>query len=147
MTAVEEMKKMNDDAAQSISSQIESTHAIESGFDHTDTAIIAEDTTVSGDLQGTGNILVKGTVTGRIRVDGAVTVAGSGTVRGPIEAGTVYVSGRVVGDITAKTSLRLEMAGSITGDATMRSFTISDGGYFSGQSHMTESGAEPVIIY
>lgn len=138
---------MNDDTKQPISSQIESTHATEAGSDHTDTTIIAKDTTVSGDLQGTGNILVEGTVTGGIRLDGTVTVARSGAVRGPIEADTVYVSGCVVGDITAKTSLHLEMTGSIVGDVTMRSFAISDGGYFNGQSHMTESGAEPIIIY
>ncbi len=90
---------------------------------------------------------MEGTVIGGIGLDGTVTVARSGTVRGPIEADMVYVSGCVVGDITAKTSLRLEMTGSITGDVTMRSFTISDGGYFNGQSHMTESGAEPVILY
>ena len=76
-----------------------------------------------------------------------MTVARSGAVRGPIAADVVYVSGCVVGDITAKTSLHLEMTGSITGDVTMRSFTISDGSYFNGQSHMTESGAEPVILY
>ena len=112
-----------------------------------DTTIIAEGTAVSGDLYGTGSVLVEGTVTGGIRVDGTVTVARAGLVKGPIQAGDVCVSGSVAGDITARAAVRLEMTGSITGSVTMRSFTIEDGGYFNGQSHMTASGAEPVILY
>lgn len=145
--AVEEMKKMSGDANQPTGFQIESAHAITAEPDDADTTIIAKGITLSGDLHGTGNILVEGAVIGGIRLDGAVTVARSGAVRGPIEADTVYVSGCVVGNITAKACLHLEMTGSITGDVTMRTFTISDGGYFNGQSHMTESGAEPVILY
>ena len=112
-----------------------------------DTTIITKNTAVSGELRGTGSVLVEGTVAGGIRVDGTVTVAGSGVVRGPIEAGTVRVAGSVTGDITAWAAVRLEMTGSITGDVTMRSFTIEDGGYFNGRSHMTATGAEPVILY
>ena len=112
-----------------------------------DTTVITKNTTVSGDLCGTGSVLVEGTVTGGIRVDGTVTVAGSGRVNGPIQAGDVCVAGSVTGDITARANLRLEMTGIITGSVTMRSFTIEDGGHFDGQSHMTASDAEPVILY
>ena len=113
----------------------------------TDTTVILDGTTVSGELYGAGSVLIEGTFLGGIRVDGAVTVARSGVVKGPIEAEDVCVAGSVTGDITARAALRLEMTGSITGSATMRSFTIEDGGYFNGQSHMTATGAEPVILY
>ena len=112
-----------------------------------DTTVIVKNTTVSGELYGTGNVLIEGTFLGGIRVDGTVTVAGSGVVKGPIRAGDVCVAGSVTGDIAAKAALRLEMTGSITGNVTMRSFTIEDGGCFDGQSHMTATGAEPVILY
>ena len=112
-----------------------------------DTTVITKSTTLSGELYGTGSVLVEGTLTGGIKVDGTVTVAGSGVVIGPIEAENVRVAGSVTGAITARAAVRLEMTGSITGDVTMRSFTIEDGGYFNGQSHMTASGAEPVILY
>ena len=111
------------------------------------TTVIDKSTTVSGRLRGTGNVLVEGTFTGGIQVDGTVTVAGSGVVNGPIRAEDVFVAGSVTGDITAGGAVRLEMTGSITGSVTMRSFTIEDGGYFNGQSHMTALGAEPVILY
>ena len=112
-----------------------------------DITTILKCTTISGELYGTGDILIEGTVLGGIRVDGAVTVARSGVVKGPIQAGDVSVAGNVTGDITAGGVLRLEMTGSITGNATMRSFVIEDGGCFDGQSHMTATGAEPVILY
>ena len=112
-----------------------------------DTTIIFSGTTVSGELYGTGNVLVEGTLLGGIRVDGTVTVARSGAVRGPIQARDVSVAGSVTGDIAAGAVLRLEMTGSITGNVTMRSFIIEDGGCFDGQSHMTATGAEPLILY
>ena len=112
-----------------------------------DTTVIIKGTAVSGELRGTGSVLVEGTVSGGIRVDGTVTVAGTGVVKGPIEAQSVCVAGSVTGDITARGALRLEMTGSITGSVTMRSFTIEDGGCFDGQSHMTQAGTEPVILY
>ena len=113
----------------------------------TDTTVIVESTTVSGELYGVGNVLIEGRVIGGVRVDGTVTVAESGVVKGPIQAGNVCVTGLVIGDIVAKTAVRLEMTGSITGSVTMRSFVIEDGGSFDGQSHMTSSGGEPVILY
>ena len=112
-----------------------------------DTTVIVRRAAVTCDLFGTGNVLIEGTFLGRIRVDGTVTVARSGVVNGPIQAGDVVVAGSVTGDIAARATLRLEMTGSITGNVAMRSFTIEDGGCFDGQSHMTASGAEPVILY
>ena len=112
-----------------------------------DTTVITKGTTVSGELYGTGSVLIEGTFLGGIRVDGTVTVERSGIVKGPIRAGDVSVAGTVTGDIAAGTVLRLEMTGSITGNVTMRSFVIEDGGCFDGQSHMTALGAEPVILY
>ena len=109
--------------------------------------VITRRATVSGELYGTGDVLIEGTFLGGIRVDGNVTVARTGVVKGPIRAGDVSVAGTVTGDISAKSTLRLEMKGSITGNVTMRSFTIEDGGCFDGQSHMTVSGAEPVVLY
>lgn len=112
-----------------------------------DATIIAEDVTALGDLNGTGSVYVNGTVIGKIKLNGTVTVAKTGAVEGPILADTVIVSGTVRGNIAAKEYLRLEMTGSITGDIVVKSFTIEDGGYFSGRSHMTKSGEEPVIEY
>ena len=112
-----------------------------------DTTVITKGAAVSGELYGTGSILIEGTFFGTIRVDGTVTVAASGAVKGPIEAENVVVAGSVTGDIAARGFLRLEMTGNISGDVTMRSFTIEDGGCFDGRSHMTALGAEPVILY
>lgn len=138
---------MNGDTKQLSNSQNELVHTAAAEPDLADDTIIAKDITISGRLHGTGNVLIEGTVIGGTKLDGVVNVARSGTVKGPIEANTVNVAGCVVGDVTAKACLRLEMTGSITGDVTMSSFTIEDGGYFNGQSHMTNSGTEPVILY
>ena len=110
------------------------------------TTVIDKHTTVTGELYGPDSVLIEGTVLGGVRVNGDVTVAGSGVVKGPIRAENVCVAGSVTGDIAARATVRLEMTGSITGNVTMRSFVIEDGGYFDGRSHMTATGAEPVIL-
>lgn len=112
-----------------------------------DTTVIAKGATASGELSGTGDVLVEGSVIGAIRIHGTVTVAAAGVVKGPIQADSVCVAGCVEGNIAAKTYLRLELTGSITGDVTVSSFIIEDGGYFCGRSQMTGSGEEPVILY
>ena len=109
--------------------------------------VIAKGVTVTGDLFGTGDVLIEGTVIGRIKLDGTVTVAKTSVVKGPIQAESVYVSGAVKGNIAAKKCLRLEITGSIIGDVTVSSFIIEDGAYFNGRSHMTKTGEEPVIEY
>lgn len=110
-------------------------------------AVIAPAVTVTGGIYGSGPVLVEGTVTGEIKVRGDVTVIKDGAVRGPIQADTVTVSGSVEGDVAARTRLQLEMTGSIQGDVTTCSFTIADGSYFNGRSHMTKPGEEPTFLY
>lgn len=112
-----------------------------------DTTLITENITVSGDLCGSGDVLIEGTVIGKIKLNGTVTVARTGFVKGPILAASVYVAGSVEGNIAAKNCLRLEMTGSVTGDVVVGSFIIEDGAHFNGRSHMTKPGAEPVIEY
>ena len=129
------------------SSQISLAHTVDGKPDHASDTVIAKGITVLGDLRGAGNVLVEGTVIGGIWLDGAITVEISGTVKGPVQADAVDIAGAVEGDIVSKTYLHLNMTGSITGDVTMRSFTIEDGGYFSGRSHMTSASEEPVILY
>lgn len=112
-----------------------------------DRTFIAKGINASGVLSGAGTVLIEGALTGKIKLDGAVTIAESGVVRGPIAADTLYVSGAVKGNVAARTCLRLNMSGSIEGDVMTRSFVIEDGGYFNGQSRMTKSDAEPIILY
>lgn len=111
------------------------------------TTFIANDVTVSGDLCGTGDVMIEGTVNGKIKLNGTVTVAEAGFVKGPIIAVSVYVAGSVEGNIATKDCLRLEMTGSVTGDVVVGSFIIEDGANFNGRSHMTKPGEEPVIEY
>lgn len=113
----------------------------------TGATVIAEGMTLTGDLLGVGDVLIQGTVVGKIKLNGTVTVAKAGFVKGPILADSVYVAGSVEGNIAAKNCLRLEITGSVTGDVVVSSFIIRDGAYFSGRSHMTKPGEEPIIEY
>ena len=111
------------------------------------TTVIFTDATVNGTILGRDDISVEGAVVGKIRVEGTVTIERSGVVRGPIQADTVVVAGKVTGNITARTRLQLQMTGSIKGDVTTCSFTIEDGSFFDGRRHLTTRGVEPLLLY
>lgn len=102
-------------------------------------ALISKDLVVAGCLQGEGVLQVDGTVEGEIKLKGSVTVTPSGCVKGPIEADVVRIAGRVQGNITAHSHLRLEHTGRIDGDVFSSSFVIDDGGKLNGRSTMTEA--------
>ena len=111
------------------------------------TTVILGSVTVTGSILGRDDVLIEGTVVGDIQVEGSVTVAAGGMVKGPIQADAVIVAGAVEGNIAARTRIQLQMTGSIQGDVTTRSFTIEDGSYFNGRSHMTKPGEEPEFLY
>lgn len=111
------------------------------------TTVILSGVTVTGSILGRDDISVEGAVEGKIQVEGAVTIERSGVVKGPIQADTVVVAGSVTGNIAARTRLQLQMTGSIKGDVTTCAFTIEDGSFFDGRSHMTKPGEEPQFLY
>lgn len=112
-----------------------------------DTALIAGGMTVSGALHGHGVIRVEGVVEGKIEQEGTVVITDTGVVKGEISADTVYLAGFVEGSISAKKLLRLEMTGTLSGDAAAASLVIQDGGCLNGWCTMTEAGREPVFLY
>ena len=111
------------------------------------TTVIFTDATVNGTILGRDDISVEGAVVGKIRVEGTVTIERSGVVRGPIQADTVVVAGKGTRNTPARPRLQLQMTGSIKGDVTTCSFTIEDGSFFDGRSHMTKPGEEPQFLY
>jgi len=99
-------------------------------------SVIAEGVTVSGNLRGDGIVQVEGIVEGEVSLKGLVSVAPCGTVKGPVAADTVHVSGLIQGDITAHDQVRLEKTGIISGDIKTASFVIEEGGWLNGRTTM-----------
>ncbi len=102
-------------------------------------ALITKGMMIVGNVQGEGDIQVDGAIEGEIKLQGNVIVAQTGCIKGPIEADVIRVAGRVVGNIFARSHLRLEQTGRIDGDVTTSSFIIDDGGLLNGRTVMEAS--------
>ena len=99
--------------------------------------MIGKNTIIKGEISGTGNLRVDGTVEGGISSEGCVVIGEAGTVNGDIRANTLNVSGQVNGNADISDNLSIAASGQLIGDVKVGSFNIAQGGVFKGRSEMT----------
>ena len=109
------------------------------------TTVISNGITVSGTIEGEGNLRVEGCVDGEIKLEGEIVVAASGKVKGPINAAVVTIAGNVEGNITSHGKLHLERTGSILGDVTTEAFVIDSGGVLNGKTSMIKEAIPNIL--
>ena len=98
--------------------------------------LIADNTTVRGDIHFVGELFVNGRVEGDVVGEGdrsVLTVCESGTVVGQIEASSVIINGRVEGDIRSAGKLELAERANLTGNVTYRAIEMRLGAVLAGQ--------------
>ncbi|MEK6749717.1 MAG: polymer-forming cytoskeletal protein [Pseudomonadota bacterium] len=99
-------------------------------------SIIAQGTTIHGNLEAAGHILVEGAVEGVSNIKGMLTVAATGVINGDVQADVVVVEGHVKGNITAHERLELHETAVIDGDVLATSLIIRSGAVINGASRM-----------
>lgn len=98
--------------------------------------LIGEDTVVEGSLNSKTSLTIYGVVKGQIDCQGRVVIGQSGSVEADVLADDVSVSGKVLGNVTAKSKLQLAPTGSIKGDIKTARLVMEDGGKFDGHCEM-----------
>ena len=96
-------------------------------------ATIGKSVVVKGELSGSEDLYVDGSVEGSISLKGqSLTIGPNGQVRANLEARNVIVHGRVDGNVTASDRVELRKSASLTGDISTARVAIEDGAYFKG---------------
>ncbi|NTW03399.1 MAG: polymer-forming cytoskeletal protein [Oscillochloris sp.] len=108
--------------------------------------IIGANTRFQGSLTSDGNIRIDGSVEGDVEVLGNLIVGETGRVIATVKAQNVHVSGAVKGEITAMEQLEISPTGKVWGDITAAALHIEPGGLFRGQSSMTTTIDEPLLL-
>jgi cytoskeletal protein CcmA (bactofilin family) len=108
--------------------------------------VIGTNTRFVGTLTSDGNIRIDGSVEGDVEVLGNLIVGESGRVIATIKAQNVHVSGAVKGEITAVEQLEISPTGKVWGDIITAALHIEPGGLFRGQSSMTTTIDEPLLL-
>jgi cytoskeletal protein CcmA (bactofilin family) len=102
---------------------------------------IGKSVVLKGELSGSEDLAVEGTVEGTIELrDNVLTIGPSGRIKAQIFAKTVIVLGTVQGNITASDRIDIRDAGSVDGNIVSPRVAIADGAHFRGSVDMQKKG-------
>ena len=108
-----------------------------------DTGWLGSSLRVKGDISGTEDLLIDGSVEGLIQLDGRkLTVGATARVTADINARDVVVYGYVKGNVRAKGRMEIKKDGSVIGNLTTAQIMIEDGADFKGSIEIDRSAAE-----
>ena len=98
-----------------------------------------------GELSGSEDLVVEGTVEGKVELrEHVLTVGSHGKVKAEVFAKIVIVLGEVVGNITASEKVELRESGSVDGDITAPRVGIAEGAHLRGSVDMQKKPAAAV---
>lgn len=99
---------------------------------------------VEGDLKGTGNVLVEGTLTGTLSTDKDVTVGESAEIKANINAMNASVAGAVHGSLNISGHLVIKASARITGDIATKTIAVESGARINGHLKTGDQNGKPV---
>lgn len=97
---------------------------------------IGSEARFDGELSGSSNYSIAGTVNGKCNIDGVVYIEESGAWEGEIQARVVIVAGTVVGNIIATEKLVLENSCVVRGKLSAVAIAIAEGAQYEGKIAM-----------
>ena len=106
---------------------------------------IGEDTSFDGTLTSNKSLTIYGSAKGTIECQGRVVIGQSGNIEADIVADDVTISGKVVGNVTAKSKLEVTSTGIIQGDVKTARLIMEDGGKLEGRCEMLSEGKSAAV--
>lgn len=105
---------------------------------------IGKSVVIKGELSGSEDLTIEGTVEGKIELrQNVLTIGPNAKIKAQVFAKSVIVQGEVHGNITATEKVDLRESGSMDGDVVSPRVAISEGAHFRGSIDMQKAGAKP----
>ena len=98
--------------------------------------IIGAGTSITGDINCSGDIRIDGTLTGNLNVQGKVVIGVTGKIKGEVICKNSEVEGKIEGKISVSELLSLKASSSILGDIKTKKLAIEPGSTFTGNCSM-----------
>jgi len=106
-------------------------------------AHIGKSVVIKGELSGSEDLYVDGTVEGTIQLQGNNLVIGpNGHVHADVNAKGVVIQGKLEGNIRASDRAELRKSAVILGDIVTQRIAIEDGAYFKGKVEIQREAAK-----
>jgi cytoskeletal protein CcmA (bactofilin family) len=105
-------------------------------------ANIGKSITIKGDLTGSEDIVVEGTVEGKVDFpNNQLTIGANGTAKAEITAKTIVVIGRVTGNVHGTERVEIQATGVVEGDVSAPRLVVAEGAVLNGSIHMSQPKA------
>lgn len=98
-----------------------------------DSSVISANTTLRGNVSGTGSLRIEGRVRGDVSVSGDVVIGRQAQVAGNVSGSSVTIAGAVAGDLTATVALNVEASARVLGDLSAPQIGVGDGALVRGR--------------
>ena len=107
--------------------------------------VISESTTVVGDIETQGPLMVSGQVRGNGRIGGTLSVSKSAHWEGDISARQAVLAGRVTGKIVVEDKLEISSSAVISGEIVAKVLAIANGARIEGE--VTVTSGKPILKF
>jgi cytoskeletal protein CcmA (bactofilin family) len=98
---------------------------------------IGKSVVIKGELNGSEDLTIEGSVDGKIELrDHVLTIGSHGKIKAEVFAKVVVVVGEVVGNITASEKVEIRDNGSVDGNIVSPRVAIAEGSHFRGSVDM-----------
>jgi cytoskeletal protein CcmA (bactofilin family) len=107
--------------------------------------VISESTTVVGDVETRGPLMVSGHVRGNGRIGGTLSVGKSAHWEGDISARQAVLAGKVTGKIVIEDKLEISSSAVIHGEIVAKILAIANGARIEGE--VTVTSGKPILKF
>ena len=105
--------------------------------------VIGSGTTVNGDIVSDSAIIrVDGQVNGGVNTKGDLVIGEMGIINGNVYASSVYLAGKIDGDVEATNKIEIEAKGKLLGNIQTKLLAMDETAVIQGQVNMTVEEAE-----
>ncbi|MEO8018159.1 MAG: polymer-forming cytoskeletal protein [Pseudomonadota bacterium] len=107
--------------------------------------VISESTTIVGDIETRGPLMVSGRIQGNGKVGGTLSVGKSAQWEGDISARQAVIAGNVVGKIVIEDKLEISASAVIEGEIVAKILAIANGARIEGE--VTVTSGKPILKF
>ena len=107
--------------------------------------VISESTTIVGDVETRGPLMVSGHVRGNGRIGGTLSVSKSAHWEGDISARQAVLAGKVTGKIVIEDKLEISSSAVILGEIVAKILAIANGARIEGE--VTVTSGKPILKF
>ncbi len=106
--------------------------------------LIAQGTSIKGDIETDGDLRIDGNLVGTIVAKGKLVIGNSASIEGNIKCENADISGKVVAKLTVNQLVVLNASSRFSGDIITKKISIEPGAVFSGNCQMASEGMKPL---